>query len=392
MKKIGIITHYYNSTNFGGNLQAYALTAYLKKINYDAEQLSFPLDTINLVETGSRFDKLFASGFKSFCTWSVYYARKTIQLPFVKNEEKKHCVSERRKKAFVNFNHNIIPHSKEVYHRDTIAACVDDYDAFITGSDQVWNLRWYSPAFFLDFVPSDKIKISYAASLAMDSLTDEQKDIFKKSLSDYKAVSVREQKAIELIGDNSPVPPVYVLDPTLLLSQDDWNEVCSERVVAEDYVFCYFLGENKRERKIARQFAKKHNLKLVTVPHAGGGIKYIDRNFGDIKLYDTSPEQFISLIKYAKYVFTDSFHAVVFSNIYQKQFFVFNRSKKGEMSSRIKDITELFNAEDRFCYGNDRENIDYIEGLPYINYSVKNERFEALRQQSMNFLKNSLEV
>ena len=117
----------------------------------------------------------------------------------------------------------------------------------------------------------------------------------------------------------------------------------------------------------------------------------MDRNFGDEQLYDASPEQFVSLIKYAKYVFTDSFHAVVFSNIYKKQYFVFNRSSEGEMSSRIVDITELFNQRERFCEGKEHETMEYISSLADIDYSVENAVFENSRKKSLEFLITNLE-
>ena len=288
------------------------------------------------------------------------------------------------------FNQNLIAHSGNVFDSKNIIECITQYDAFITGSDQVWNFTWYNPEFFLDFVPSDKIKLSYAASIACDHLTNSQKEIFRNSLKDYKAVSVREKSAVNLISDLSPVPVENVLDPTLLLDRSDWDEICSDRVIADDYVFCYFLGENKQSRKLAERFAKQNNLKLVTIPHAGGWIKLADRNFGDVKLFDATPNDFISLIKHARYVFTDSFHAVVFSYIYQKQYFVFNRNKTGEMSSRIQDITELFGAPSRFCYDASRENFQYLNSLSDIDYTQANPIFEKLKQESIEFLKRNL--
>lgn len=394
MKKVGIITHYYQSINYGGNLQAYSLCKILEQQGNQAEQLCFPIDVISLHSKQGFFEKLKQKGLiacgKGFINRCINRFFADYKKKLRASEEKKHNVANRRVATFSEFNQNYIPHSEQVYDKETVKNCVADYDAFITGSDQVWNLSWYNPAYFLDFVPSDKIKISYAASIAMDSLTESQKEIFRKSLKDYKAVSVREESAVKLLEGLSPVPPVAVLDPTLLLSREDWNEICAERVVAEEYLFCYFLGENKTERKLAEQFAKAHNLKLVTIPHAGGGINLQDRKFGDEKLFDVSPQQFISLIKHAKYVFTDSFHAVVFSNIYQKQFFVFNRNQSGTMSSRIKDITKLFHQEERFCAGKERENLRYIQSLQEIDYTKKNVEFEQLKETSLAFLKDNI--
>ena len=388
MKKIGIITHYYKSINYGGNLQAYALCRCLNSSGYNAEQICFSVRPI-----AKREKFLKQKSIKGLLKLSVRLVQKILieaPIAYLKRlEDEKKQVSERRFRAFENFNNQLTPNSKIVYRFDNISDCLQNYSAFITGSDQVWNFAWYNPACFLDFVPSDKIKLSYAASIARDSLTEEQKDIFRKSLKDYKAISVREKSAEKLLEGLAPVSVQTVLDPTLLLTREEWDEVCAERVIEEDYVFCYFLGDNKKERRIAKQFAQKQGLNLVALPHTAG-IKLMDRNFGDERLYDASPEQFLSLIKHAKYVFTDSFHAVVFSNIYQKQYFVFHRSAKGEMSSRIVDITQMFGQTERFCAGKERESIAYVASLADIDYTKENPEFDRLKKDSIAFLENNL--
>lgn len=389
MKKIGIITRYYKSRNYGGNLQAYALCKALNLIGYDAEQICLPVQPVTAPKCVSSKKSV-----KSVVRFGIRCFKKVFIAPvkryLVTREMRKLQLISRRSRAFDNFNSQLIPHSESVYSLENVQTCIEEYDAFITGSDQVWNFSWYNPACFLDFVPSNKTKLSYAASIARDTLEAEQKEQLRKSLADYKAVSVREKSAVKLLEGLSPVDVQTVLDPTLLLTSEEWDEVCAERVIEGEYLLCYFLGDNKKERKIAEQFARQHNLKIVTVPHTAG-FKFIDKKFGDLQLIDTSPEQFLSLVKHAKYIFTDSFHAVVFSNIYKKQYFVFNRNKQGLMNSRIVDITELFQQEDRFCAGAERENIEYVASLGEIDYTKENETFEMLRMKSIAFLKENLE-
>lgn len=384
LKKIGIITYYYKSQNYGGNLQAYALSQVLIEQGYAAEQISFPrVFTENRTVKRKR---LFRRDLLKVCFRKFSYLMYRF---FARQENKKHRIQERREKAFSTFNQKVIPHSEQIYAKETLPQSVEVYDIFITGSDQVWNFFGDTHSYLLDFVPSDKTKMSYAASIAKDSLSEEQKDILRNSLKDYKAVSVREKSAAKLLEGLSPVDVQVVLDPTLLLTREDWDKVCADRVIEKKYLLCYFLGDNRKERKLAEQFAKEKGLLLVAIPHTSG-IKLMDRKFGDERLYDVSPEQFLSLIKHAEYVFTDSFHAVVFSNIYQKQYFVFNRSKNGEMSSRIVDITELFHRKDRFCAGQERENMQYITSLPDIDYTKANEDFEKIKQESIAFLEKNL--
>ena len=386
MKKIGIITHYYNSENYGGNLQAYALCAYLRGIGYGAEQISFrfrPEDEPVAVADGKR---------DSNAKKLTDQLRRIPKLPvglLKKWEEKRYRVNERRTEAFRHFNKQVIPHSQEVYDKNTVADCVKNYDAFITGSDQVWNFKWYHPAFFLDFVPSEKTKLSYAASLAVSALSEEQKAVFEKSLRDFVAVSVREKQAAEILSPLSPVSVEHSIDPTLLLSREQWDEVASPRLVAEDYAFCYFLGDNRKSRRIAKAFAKKKGLKLVTLPHAGGWIKAADLGFGEIRLFDASPSDFLSLIKHATYVFTDSFHATVFSHLYRKTYFVFHRSRDGEMSTRITDLLSLFETRERFC-GGEKENLAYVDSLVAPDYRDESASLKEFRQASEEFLKNHL--
>lgn len=392
MKKIAILTHYYKNLNYGGTLQAYALCkATEKNLHIRVEQVSYP-DLEDRIRFQYSLNKKAENCFRGI--YNAVYKKLSLFQRRVKNKyyhlKYKNAVDLNiRIKNFKNFSETIIPHSDKVYTSENITEILAQYDAFITGSDQVWNTNWYTPVFFLDFVPSDKIKISYAASISKDSLTDKEKEIFKKSLADFKAVSVREEQAVDLIKDLSPVKPVVTLDPTLLLDASDWDKVCAPRVVEDDYIFCYFLGDNPKERKIAKKFAKEKGLKLVSVPLTGVKV-YSDLKFGDVILPAASPEEFISLIKHASYVFTDSFHAVVFSQIYKRQYFVFNRDSKGSMNSRIINITNLFNTQERFCNGSEKETLQYVRSLQEIDFSRPNPKFDEIKEFSINFLKENL--
>ena len=309
-----------------------------------------------------------------------------IIYPRYKVERTKSDSLNKHKEAMRNFR-NKIPHSVNVYNKETISNVEERYDIFITGSDQVWNFEWYHPAFFLDFV-TQKPKISYAASMAVDSLNENQKILIKEHLKDFNAISVRENNALELLKDLTPILPIRVVDPVLLLDKEEWDNVSSERQIKDEYIFCYFLGNNKNERKIAKKFAKKKNLPIVTAIFSNN---VLDFYFGAKRLYGVGPEDFISLIKHSQYVFTDSFHAVVFSYIYKRQYFVFNREQTGVMNSRIISITNLFNASKRFCVGAEREKLKYVLSVEDIDYSKVNQSLDEIKTQSIEFLKRNLE-
>ena len=391
MKKNGIITHYYKSTNYGGNLQAYALQRCIcEKLKLPIEQMCYDLwnhENNKKRTIKNYFNKKRLNGILKKVFIYVKSKIKTIILIiFGKNKKDK-----LRVQAFEEFNSVLIKNNGIRLIDSNIVECNKDYDVFITGSDQVWNLRWYRKPFFLDFVQEGKKKISYAASISMDYLTDEQKELFKNHLKDFKAISVREKQAISLLEGLTPVEPQLVVDPTLLLSREDWDNICSERIVKEKYIFCYALGDNKIMRKLLKKYAKKHKCKIVFIPFVSGNQSLYNISFGDIRLSYVTPQDFISLIKHAEYVFTDSFHGTVFSYIYQKQFFVFNRTKNGDMNSRIFNIVELFNCEERFIYKKEELNLEYLESLKPIEYSY-NEKLEKLIESSKEFLRVNLEV
>lgn len=372
--KVAIITHYYNSKNYGGNLQAYALCKALRKMGVDAEQISFNR-YVNRKKNKITLKKIVKKVLLTTSNLINRDACRNIRL---------------RNKAFEQFNRTVIPHSQVVYSSDNISECVDNYDIFITGSDQVWHPIAYCPEYGLEFVPSDKIKLSYAASLAVNEITSEYRNVLKKALADFRAVSVRESSAVELLK-NTVKTEIYVsLDPVFLLSQDDWNEVCGDFSYKTPYIFCYFLGDNSASRIVAEKYAKKHNLKILTLPFLLGNYRKCDKNFGNEKLYDVSPADFLALVKGAQIVFTDSFHAAVFSIIYEKEFVVFDRESRSSaksMKTRLRCLLDTFDLSERFSLYGGEKGVLYIDSLPKIDFSSIGVKIESLKKDSIEYLK-----
>ncbi len=388
--KIGIVTMYHGSKNYGGNLQAYALCKALKKLDasYEAEQISY-------MNVSARFHskRMSPIQFLKKCVRSVWYrtVRRFIRFLATRKDRKYKALLAARAAAVLDFNQNMIPHSK-IYNADTLCTAAEKYDVFITGSDQVWNPLWYNAASRLDFVPKEKLKFSYAASISRDFLKEEEQSIFRHSLADYTGISVREEQAVHLLSPLVSQEVEWVLDPTLLLSREDWDEIATERLIQERYLFCYFLGEGEEERKLATAYAEAHSLVLVTLPFLHGIPRDCDRGFGTRQLYEISPSDFISLIKHAECVFTDSFHATLFSGIYGRQYFAFERSLGGHtMGSRLQSLLSLYEAEDRFCNIEERVSLAYIEALAPIDYSRPLANLAKKRTQSLAFLSKNLE-
>lgn len=383
--KVGIITHYYKSQNYGGNLQAYALVKVIEGIgDFDVEQICY--DTTPLVSKKGKITlkKLIRLPKKLLSAITNKKSRKQLILKdseYAKDFEQREC-------AFLAFNSQKIKHSQTVYNKFNIDQANGKYDFYITGSDQVWNPKAVHPAYLLDFVKGAK-KLSYAASMACDVLTEKQKKMFKESLKDFSGISVREQKAVEHLQPLTDKCVRCDLDPTLLLKREDWDKVISDDQPTEKYMFCYFLGQDLRPRLLASEYAKKNDLKIVTLPFMQGHFRDCDKDFGDQKLFDVDPLKFVWLIKSATVVFTDSFHAMVFSNLYKKDYVIFARGKDDMMNSRIYQLIDLFGGERKFINQEDKYNLAYVEqNVKYEN--VGDARIEQMRVLAVKYLRDSL--
>lgn len=160
-----------------------------------------------------------------------------------------------------------------------------------------------------------------------------------------------------------------------------------KKIIKEPYVFCYFLGTNLEHRKIARELGTATGLKLVTCPFLDNFLEE-DLQFGDIQMFDMDAEDFVNLIRHAKYVLTDSFHGSVFSILHHKKFITFNRfgSESTSRNSRIDSLCELLGLE----------GVRYKESIVTqierdIDYGNVDKRLNGLRETSKKYLKNALD-
>lgn len=219
---------------------------------------------------------------------------------------------------------------------------IDEYDYFVTGSDQVWNPYFNNNAYlqenFLMFVPSEK-RISYAASISAPTIPDSEIEIYKEGFAGMCALSLREQAGADLVKAISGRDAEVHVDPTLLLIPKEWDEV--SRVPTwysgEKYILTYFLG--KRPDTIIQSVAEEAGLSII--------------NLLDEKVYEhyvTGVDEFLWAVKHSSLMYTDSFHGTVFSILYRTPFVVCNRFGSvvtEKMGSRIDNLLSLFSLEDR---------------------------------------------
>ncbi len=362
MKRVGICTMYYNNPNYGAVLQAYALNKVVTEMGYDSEMISFYQGT------------------------EIRHFLSRIKREIKKNDSFYNQILLRFE-AVRSFSETI-PHSK-LYYPNTLHRANERYDTFIVGSDQVWNPDWINAYYALDFVIPPKNTIAYAASLGRISLNDEQREKLRGAVERTKHISVREEDSIPALSTITRKKVECVLDPTMLLTKKEWDSICMERMYQGDYMFCYFLGNNENLRKTATAYAHRRGMKIVSFPFLNCQYREVDDNFGDIRLYDVSPRGFLSLIKNASFVMTDSFHGAVFSHIFDREFAV-SSDIRNEMGCRIRSLTELFGTGDRYYSDHEQLTLKKLINMEEKPIKLEYDHFERMRHKSLSFLSEAL--
>ena len=373
MKKIAVIPLLYDEINYGGVLQFYALQKILKQQEYEVNILQVNNETFVIPRK-----EIHSLSFKGRIARMLFYPKRK------KNERILKYALEDRKAKVKQFK---AKHYSNVV--DLSYADLKSYDAFICGSDQIWNPTYARQRHFLAFAPDDSNKIIYAASLGTESITEKQAAYMKPYIDGIRHVSVREHSGKKLLDSFCQRNDIeVVLDPTLLLTKDEWCSILPrEQRRTNDYVFTYFLGSVSEETKnTIRDYARKNELRVINVAFASGEKVDLDF-FGDVNLKNLGPEEFLSYIKEARAVFTDSFHACVFSILFNTVFYVFERKTTTNMNGRIHTLHQNFHIESRFVTAT--HPIDEI--AEQIDFSRIAEYQNTLRQKSIDFLLESIQ-
>ena len=342
-KTIGVVTFWTSKDNYGQVLQCFALTIFLTKLGYSPKLIKCDLsEKTNLLHKIKTFLLLCMSPFKMYEVILNKKLRKKTTLTNASHPRK-----------FDEFRSRYIP-STDIIHVRDISHKLPFFDAFVTGSDQVWgSLR---PHYFLDFVPKGCKKIAYAVS--MGGYKPLGKDLLdlKDLTSSFDYVSLREKQACDFFEHNKICKAECVPDPTFLLTRDDYKELYNGKKNGKGYIFLYLLG-NKSQFDLNQvyQYAKKNKLEVVYVASQGREDHYA-------KEYSTI-EEWLALIENAEMVLTNSFHGTAFSIIYRKKFATMLLTGPfAKMNDRIVDMLKKYGLENRIFVGpieEYEENVDY---------------------------------
>ena len=312
-KKIGIMT-FHNADNLGAVLQAYALQKIIEThCGMSAEVIDYYCPTIEATKKAKPGKKLI-SHLKVFPK-NIYYGIKH--------------------RGFEKFRCKFLKRSQKTYMAHTISDSVALYDAFITGSDQVWNpeCSGWDDAYFLDFASANQKKFAYAASLGKYHYDEKEYSRYRELLEQFDRISVRERSGVEELKKLGIMEAEVCPDPVFLLPSESWKQLMSKRLCPKRYVLVYLVLDDVNVMNSAKEYARNHNCKIISNKKS---IEFILHN---------SPGEFLSWIYYADCIFTNSFHGTAFSLIFNKPLAADIAMHDGGINNRVQEILSLVEAD-----------------------------------------------
>lgn len=360
--KIGIIT-FHRAINYGAVLQAFALYKTVETLGEKVEIIDYVSPAVSAAHHRMTL-QLSPVGLYRFLRFG-----KSINRRFDKFEK------------FLNS----MQLSPSVSSPEDIAKLSADYGAVICGSDQVWNLNITEKDFnyFLKTVNESTKRIAYAASFGQSDYPADLKDEIKTSLERFDSISVREKAGKEIVESLLNMKPKLVLDPTLLLTKQEWRTFSEPYEIRDKYLLVYSVGQIEDLFDLAREIAHKRGYKIAVISL---------RKFKDLPnamcLKDLSPLEFVNVVDNAECVITNSFHGTAFSVELEKKFIVVRRSEKAHpgLNSRMETLLEKVGLIGQI-YGEKTTNVDELLS---VDHSQASQKLSQFRTESKDFLRSSL--
>ena len=365
--KVCILTYRLHS-NFGFLMQAYALQQIVKALGHDPYTVDIRVKPFNFKESIKHMVK----------SVLLYTSRRVgyTALPWITSEEQAYI--DCHTWQFLEAKLQLTPSVKSI--RDLKHRVSHQYDFYLVGSDQVWNTsltNGYDKMYWGNFIFRKDCKlISYAASM-QDEIKEESKDDIKKMLSRFSSISVRETSIAECLRSFVCKDVSVVLDPTLLLTKEQWGNLCHNRIVKEPYLLFYQVRKNDKAKSIAERVAKQLHLKLI---YLSAGIDL----HNSVDVINSGPIEFVNLFKYANFVVCTSFHGTVFSIIFNVPFYsvLLNDGK----DSRAVDLLSKLGLADRGIASYEEKELK-LE----IEWQKVERKLTELKKDSENYLRKFIE-
>ncbi len=381
--KVGVVTFWYDDSNYGQILQCWALQSILARLGYEPFVIRFIPQNYQ-----SKTKRII----KKFFPVNKIKDLKQIILDNDSWKAKRQNLSNNRLRDFCTFRKNYLKFSQLVYNSiEDLRANPPEADCYVTGSDQVWAQLVSNPnnhAFFLGFGGQEIKRISYAPSFAMTEYPKDLIPTLRCLLENFNAISVREYSGKE-ICHSAGVEAVKVLDPTFLLSADDYKKMSVVDVKGK-YVFIYSLNIRNAEEirwSELKAMTNKEGLTVKVTPASG----YFEGTelFGDHVEYQYStPAQWLGNLLGAEFVVTTSFHGIALSIILHRPFiYIPLEGKLASGNSRAMDLLKDLNLCNRILTS-ENSYTDIVESQ--IDWDETESRLNKQRIDSMAYLVNAL--
>lgn len=383
--KIGIIT-WFTYENFGTKLQAIALQKYLKDNKHTPILINFDPPKNKKIEVESNIIKKYKSiKNKKLIIKKVINKIYNFSEKLGRRKYKNELLERSRK--FKNIIRDNCMLSEKIITKEEYINICNAMDCLVFGSDQIWNPNWFHPFYYACYEEIIVKKVAYAPSIGVAEIKDFQKESYQKSLESFSRIGIRETTGKYIIQELYKDIVEQVVDPTLLHTQNEWMKILklknTNADLQEKYICVYFLGENSKHWKMVYSLAKKEKLKIKIIPCVG--TSFLRR--GEV-VANASVQDFVELIGNAQYVITDSFHATVFSVIFNRNFYTVERFQSKDclsQNSRIYDFLEGIELTERIIPFNS----SCINNFKKIDYDMVNKKLEVLIKKSKEFLDNS---
>lgn len=379
--KIGIIT-ILKVNNYGAELQAYALQRVLNNLGFDAEIIDYLFYKHPDHKNTRQSKPLFRFGLKKRLAETIY--------PLVAKGKTLFCskAKKNRDQRFESFHKVNTRLSRSYSCVEDLLSSRMDYDIYMVGSDQVWNPGIYSSLdpYFLKFAPADKKCLAYASSFGVSAIPTYAKAYYSEALKRFDAIGVREDAGVRLVKDLSGKIACWVLDPTLLLSKEEWLKVAAlPREISQlerGYILLYELTPCPYILQLARHVNEMLHVPVVRICK---NASREDKDKSILNIVDAGPSEFVGLFAHAKFVITNSFHGTAFAINLERDFYTVTPLRK-QNNSRQQSLLKLFSLENRLIVEGDKFPTNNKLHIDYID--VRNV-LERERKKSIQFLKDN---
>lgn len=351
--------------NTGASLQAYALQEYLSSLGHSVQIIDYKPVYL-----------------------SRHYRLNSVPLPYRKNVFIKwayilakfpsRIFARKRKRVFDRFTQRYLRLSQRYSSNETLKSDLPQADLYIAGSDQIWNPLFPNgrdPSFFLDFVPQGKKRASYAASFAVDAIPNESQEFMRSMLGSFNFISVRETSGLDILKRIGITTGQQVVDPVFLLDRARWEKITPPPTRSRKYVFVYDFDKSDLIKKVAEMIAAERQLEIVSLQRL---------DYSACSYRHAGPLEFLSLIRNADCVVSNSFHATAFSVLFERDFYVVNRVEG--VNARMRDLLCQLGLESRLV-----TDVDVID-VENISYSHPSKLISKKIDESFEFLDKVLSV